>query len=175
MNRPNTSSDLSTPPTLSHRSLLLGGLVLLLPFVLVAPVSAQETPRATQSLGSETLEQVGGSPQATKATTYVCNPQGNHCFGRWADMIDHLFTNGDGSTQIYVTPDFEFELNERGFCTLNGGKFIKLLDYGGGERVVLDQLYLSYATNSQFTLRLGSEASTGECYIHYVRTLFNEP
>ena len=159
----------STPSLRPHRRWALGLGFLLLSLVLVAG-SAAAAPAGDFAGGIDLGEEL--APSLAEKSGERCNAGGYHCSGKWADLIDHLFTNSDGSVDITPSDTLLAELTTKAYCTLEAGVFIQIVPQNGNERVMLDQLYISYAMDSSFAIRLWPDAATGECTLAYIRALY---
>ena len=158
-----------TPSLRANRRWLLGLGFLLLSLVLVAgPATA--SPAEDSAAAVDAGEPL--APSLAEKSGELCNSGGYHCSGKWADLIDHLFTNSDGSVNITPSDTLLAELTTKAYCTLEAGVFIQIVPQNGNERVMLDQLYLSYAMDSNFAIRLWPDATTGECTLAYIRALY---
>ena len=100
-----------------------------------------------------------------------CVPDGTYCYGNWAGVVNHLYTEPGGAVRIHVTAALQAEIQSRGFCSLEAGWFIVVREEGG-DKTVLEQLYMSRAMDIPFGLRF--QPGTQYCSIAYVRTLYPE-
>ena len=110
-----------------------------------------------------------GSPSDPGASD-LCNAEGNHCAGRWNELVDHLVvsTGNEVTVQLLASQRLGDEIFQKGngFCrmdnysasgaplVLNIGRSSTGLGRGEGTRVVLNQLTAARLAGERLSLRI---------------------
>ncbi|MDA8019438.1 MAG: hypothetical protein MPN21_18505 [Thermoanaerobaculia bacterium] len=102
-----------------------------------------------------------------------CNPTGYYCTGTFSELIDHFFTRRDGRVIAWVTDFVNQAISAGTECSLEDGQFIEIRAEGG-DKALLEQLYLSKLSGGEVGIRMQSLDGTpsGSCRLAYIRALY---
>lgn len=147
----------------------------------LAPVQSATEPEGdaknegpVYQLGVDDAESARALDELGKGTS-LCYASGASCVGQYGDLINHLFTDHNGTVRIFMSQMAIDAISGASYCELDEGVFVSVdPDGDGGEENILNQLYISRVADLHLTLRFWPRSSDGKCILLYVRALYGD-
>lgn len=106
---------------------------------------------------------------------FWCNVAGYSCNGTFGELFVDFYTDRNGKVRAEVTELLGLAITAGTECTLETSLYIEVRA-AGGDKTLLEQLYLSKLSGDLFKIRLESVDGTpaGNCRIAYIRALYTD-